>query len=137
MKFEPDDLALLLNPVPCDDASNECPRCNGVRFLTDYRSAERVCAGCGLVCPDFAVYLPNFDHYNRPHSFFKRTASYRRPYHWNVSLSVRARSTNPEFKFVRDVLILRELNVVVADFVPCPDIPTKLTLWHSVGKNVK
>lgn len=87
MKLDYDQLVEAINRSNRDlgdvARGTECAVCGGVSFRIDYHSSERTCRGCGCVAPDFGVYIPDFTNYNQSHSLFKRTAAYRRRYHFN------------------------------------------------------
>lgn len=86
VKLDHDQLVEAVNRCSVDVARSghsECVVCGSVDFKLDYRDSSRTCRACGCVAEAFTVFVPDFTHYNTPHNLFKRTAAYRRRYHFN------------------------------------------------------
>lgn len=95
MRLEHADIVLFVNRGHflggrnTDDATGLacCSNCSSSRFEVDLAAGERVCTGCGLVDSDFAVYVPDMGAYANTGTCFKRTAAYKRCYHFNERMA--------------------------------------------------
>ncbi len=58
-----------------------CANCGGKYFEIDIHEGERMCVGCGMVDCNFAMFIPEVEHYAQTSTLFKRKAVYDRLYH--------------------------------------------------------